>query len=237
MGSRVSPRLQSLDERPTSISEMVYDAIRQAIIDKTLPPGSSVSEVDLARDLNVSKTPVREALLRLRELHVVESDGNRGLRVVHPSRAAITEAYEARWGLESATASLAAARASDAQRALVREAADESVVCAEAYRREEFGRRDRVFHHRIAEAAASPRLAELANNALLVTGVLRARDAPMSGDSVTCAREHVDIAEAIQQGEEKSAADLAAAHVQHVLGNVLAALTVDATEQPDRAGD
>lgn len=216
---------------------MVYDAIRDAIIDKTLPPGSSVSEVDLARDLNVSKTPVREALLRLRELHVVESDGNRGLRVVHPSRAAIIDAYDARWGLESAAASLAAARASEAQRARVREAADESVACAEAYKREDFNRLDRIFHHRIAEAAVSPRLAELAKNALLLTGVLRARDAPMSGDSVKCAREHVDIAEAIRQGDEKSAADLAAGHVQHVLGNVLAALTVETTERTDRADD
>lgn len=225
--------LQRLNQRPESISQIVYDAIREAIVDKTLLPGSAVSEAALARSLNVSKTPVREALLRLRECDLVEADGNRGLRVVHPSRARITHAYEARWALESETTAFAAERASGGQRAQLREIAERSVELAEAHSRQDFTLLDQRFHCGVAEAAASPRLEKLAKDALLLTGVLRARDVPMSGDSVKCAQEHVGIADAITQGDRALAAELAAGHVQQVLSNVLGAYATTRAGQGD----
>lgn len=222
----MAPELRRLSQRPESISQIVYDAIRDGIVDKTLPPGSTVSEARLARSLDVSKTPVREALLRLRECDLVEADGNRGLRVVSPSRERITHAYEARWALESEAAGLAAERSSDGQRAQLRDTAERSVRSAEARSQHDFSRLDREFHHAIAVAAASPRLERLAKDALLLTGVLRARDVPMPGDSVKCAQEHIGIADAIAQGDRGLAAELATGHVQHVLSNVLAAFAV-----------
>lgn len=222
----MASELRRVSQRPESISQIVYDAIRDGIVDKTLLPGSAVSEARLAQSLNVSKTPVREALLRLRECDLVEADGDRGLRVVHPSRERITHAYEARWALESEAAALAAERTNDAQRAQLRDTAGRSVQSAEARSRQDFIRLDREFHHAIAAAASSPRLERLAKDALLLTGVLRARDVPMSGDSVKCAQEHVAIADAIAQGDGALAADLATGHVQHVLSNVLAAFAV-----------
>jgi DNA-binding GntR family transcriptional regulator len=221
----VTPQLQQLNVRPEPVSAIVYAALRDAIVDKTLPPGSAVSEANLARELNVSKTPVREALLRLRELHLVEPDGARGLRVIRPSGDAITEAYEARWALESAAASLAATRADAEQQAALRDAADESVRRAEANDSTGFRESDRQFHATIAEAAASTRLTALAKNALLLTDVLRARDVPISGDSVRCSYEHVAIADAICEGDGRRAGELAGVHVMHVLSNVLAAFT------------
>src|SRR5919204_5450508 len=93
-------RFSPIDDRPESLAEMVYEAIRQSIMDKTLKPGSRVSEVGLARQLGVSKTPVREAMLRLRRIGVIESEGLRGGQVVRPSAAAIRQAYELREALE-----------------------------------------------------------------------------------------------------------------------------------------
>lgn len=229
----VAPELQRLSRRPESISQLVYDAIRDGIVDKTLPPGSSVSEAGLARSLDVSKTPVREALLRLRECDLVEADGNRGLRVVLPSRERITHAYETRRALEPEASALAAERATNAQRAQLRDTAERSVESAEAGSPQDFSRLDREFHHAIAEAAASPRLERLAKDALLLTRVLRARDVPISGDSVKCAQEHVSIADAIAQGDGALADELATGHVRHVLSNVLAAFAVTEAGQGD----
>src|SRR2546421_11249040 len=87
-------------EAPERLADMVYEAIRQSIMDKTLAPGSRVTESGIAQQLGVSKTPVREALLRLRRIGVIEPEGVRGARVVSPSRAAIREAYEIREALE-----------------------------------------------------------------------------------------------------------------------------------------
>src|SRR2546429_2443129 len=74
-------RFTPIEARPESLADMVYDAIRRLVMDKTLPPGSRVSENALAERLGVSKTPVREAMLRLRQIGVIQSDGVRGGRV------------------------------------------------------------------------------------------------------------------------------------------------------------
>src|SRR6478736_1917904 len=56
-------QLAPLTEKPESLTQIVYQTLRDAIISKRLPPGERVSEASLARQLRVSKTPVREARL------------------------------------------------------------------------------------------------------------------------------------------------------------------------------
>lgn len=216
--------LQGLDARPESISQMVYEAIRDGVIDKTLPPGGLVSEAGLARDLRVSKTPVREALLRLEELKLVERDSSRRLRVVQPSSAAIIHAYEARWALEPMASALACRRATDSDRTRLHDAGQRSVAAATAGDAHEFAHWDYSFHSAVAAAASNPYLTGLAKNALLLTRVLRARDVPLSGDSVKCAYQHIEIASAIERRDEESARTHAAQHVHDVMRSVLAAI-------------
>ena len=207
---------------------MVYSAIRDAIVDKSLPPGAAVSEVELARQLNVSKTPVREVILRLRELHLIEADANRRLRVVRPSLEAITSAYETRAALESAAAGLAAIRSDATKHAEMKDAAVQSVRFAEAREGLMFRQWDRKFHTAIADAAESRHLTQLIKDFLLLTEVMRTRDAPVTGDSIDCSREHLAIADAIVGGDEELASKIAASHVRHVATNVLAAFSLNA---------
>lgn len=216
----MSDRLARLNA-PESVSQLTFEAIRDAIVDKELPPGGAVTEADLAEQLGVSKTPVREALLRLREIGLIEGDGRRGARVVRPSHDAIVNAFEMRWALEPALAGLTAVRATDEQRQEVRHAATRSLEAARARAVGEFRRWDRTFHAHVADAAASPGLAGLSKNALDLSAVLRARDFPRSGDSVKCAQQHVEIADAIERDDEASAHRLAAEHVEDVLRLVL----------------
>jgi len=224
---RLTTQLQRLQIDRQSIAQVVYDAIRAAIVDKTLPPGSPISEAQLARDLNVSKTPVREALLRLREIHLVEADGNRRLYVIKPSLSTMTSAYEARRTLEAGTAALAASRAGHEQHVEIQRTAERSLLAAQARDGEDFRRWDRSFHFAVAEASASPHLVVLAKNSLVLTDALRARDVTVAGDSVECSREHVAIATAIENGDQEEARRLAVEHVDHVSRNVLAAYGTD----------
>jgi len=76
--------LEPLVTHAATLTDMVFESIKSAIIEKSLPPGSRVSEAALATQLNVSKTPVRETLLRLRHIGLVHLTGG-GLRVVTPS--------------------------------------------------------------------------------------------------------------------------------------------------------
>lgn len=226
----MTSQLQRLQIERQSIAQVVYDAIQAAIVNKTLAPGSPISEVQLARDLNVSKTPVREALLRLREVHLVEADANRRLRVITPSLDTITSAYEARRALEAGTAGLAASRATSDEIAALKEAADRSLRAAKARDAEQFRHWDRRFHSAVADASASPHLTLLAKNSLVLTDALRARDVPVAGDSVACSQEHVAIAAAIAKGDEDGARRLAVEHVDHVSRNVLAAFAQEQQE-------
>ena len=216
------PDLQKLGARPESLAQMVFDAIRAAIIDKTLPPGSAISETALARELDVSKTPVREAVLRLCELRLIEREGPRGLRVISPSTELIDQAYELRLALESQAAALAAERSDKGEQDALFALAEKSLAACEANSMAEFRQYDVELHHLVAKASGSPLLAGLAENAIDLTDVLRRRDAPMSQVSLRCAHEHVQLARAIQEGRAADAKALTEAHIKAVHRRVLA---------------
>ncbi|HET6504502.1 MAG TPA: GntR family transcriptional regulator [Amycolatopsis sp.] len=215
--------LKPLGTKPESLTEKVFEAIRDAIVTKALPPGSQVSEAGLAAQLSVSKTPVRETLLRLRHAGLVEPDG-RSLRVVLPSETSTRDAYELRIGLERVSARHAAERATAAERARITEFAQASLDAARAEDGAGFFRCDHEFHTTIAQAAHNPLIARSMEDALLLTSALRARDVADTGGSLACAREHVRIAKAVRDGDVEAAAQRMDEHLQHVLGIVLKGL-------------
>ena len=217
MAQQLAPhQLAPLTEKPESLTQIVYQTLRDAIISKRLPPGERVSEAGLARQLTVSKTPVREALLRLNTIGLIEADGGRGGRIVRPSAELIRNIYEVRGSLESLAAQLAASRATQAQRSQLLELATASRTAARQGDVDGFRRHDDTFHDVLAAASANPYLARLIDNAYALTGAARQRDVPSAGDTVDCATGHVQIAEAVARGDPAAAAAAAAAHVAMV---------------------
>ncbi|WP_437583791.1 GntR family transcriptional regulator [Paramicrobacterium sp. CJ85] len=91
-------------------SEKAYRTLREEIIDGALPPGTTLTEVDQAARLGVSRTPVREALGRLVADGLVAAASARALVVTDVAEADITSLYELREALEVKAARLAAAR-------------------------------------------------------------------------------------------------------------------------------
>jgi DNA-binding GntR family transcriptional regulator len=67
--------------RPRSLAETAYDAIEQMIISRRLAPGAMVSEGELGAELGLGRTPVREALARLKTIGFVEVHPRRGVLV------------------------------------------------------------------------------------------------------------------------------------------------------------
>lgn len=90
------------------LSESVYDSVRQDIIDLTLPPGMHLREGDLAQRYSVSKTPVREALLRLKKDGLVDIITYRGAVVTGYTHNDLVEIYQLRELLEGSCAREAA---------------------------------------------------------------------------------------------------------------------------------
>jgi DNA-binding GntR family transcriptional regulator len=213
-----------LEHKPESLTDVVYETIREAIITRAIAPGARLTEAALAAQLNVSKTPVREALLKLRQIGLVETSGRRGGRVTLPSRRSIQHAYEARRGLESFAAEIVAERGSAQDIKLIGDAASRCLAAAEAGDFAGFRHWDVQFHEKIGEATGNPRLCELLTDSFAVVMALRRRDVPRAEGSVACARAHLQIAKAIRRHDPGAAGKAMREHVHQVEGYVLASL-------------
>lgn len=127
-----------LDVQRTALRDQVHDRILAALLDGRVQAGERLSIDTLARDLAVSPTPVREALVQLERTGLVTREALKGYRVAPPlDRAQLAELFDARMMLEERAAELAAPHASALLPALraahdVHEAASHEVVHAHA---------------------------------------------------------------------------------------------------------
>jgi len=86
---------------PLQIKDLVYEKLRRAIIDQTFEAGEPLREAALTARFGVSKTPIREALVRLEQDGLVEIAPYRGARAKRYTRGDLHEIYEAREILEA----------------------------------------------------------------------------------------------------------------------------------------
>ncbi|MEU8255640.1 GntR family transcriptional regulator [Micromonospora inaquosa] len=148
--------------RRLTLTEDVYESIKTLVMDHILPPGERVNIDALARELDVSPTPVREALARLEADGLVRKRPLSGYTTTPLlSRAEFDDLFDVRQLLEGATAGRAATHASveARQRISAEAAASIDVEAGDGYRRHAaFTALDATFHDLIAEASGSPLL-------------------------------------------------------------------------------
>lgn len=219
----ISPKPRSLAR--TFLAESAYDAILEHVLSGALPSGTVVSEVSLARDLNVSRTPVHEAIARLAKEGLIEHKSGRKPRVVRFSREDVIEIYDMRLLLETAATQRAAKRLDPRVLAdLTREA---DALAAAANDSPEWARQamdfDVRFHDVIASASGNRRLRqEIAKVRLLVRAFCRMTG---SGENLREAlAEHQQVLKALADRQPASAGQAMARHVQKRLDAVLATL-------------
>lgn len=100
--------------RTRSLAETAYDLIEQMIVSRHLPPGAMVSESEIASELSLGRTPIREALARLKAIGFVEVHPRRGVLVTPVDVIRHLELLEVRRPLDETVARCAIRRASDA---------------------------------------------------------------------------------------------------------------------------
>ncbi|MFK4225343.1 GntR family transcriptional regulator [Streptomyces sp. NPDC019890] len=93
-----------------SLREQIREHIVEGIVSGRWKPGERIVERRIATELQVSQTPVREALRELESLRLIESAPNKGVRVRNLTAADLEESYPVRAGLEQIAAELAAGR-------------------------------------------------------------------------------------------------------------------------------
>ena len=154
-------------QRPVPLRQSVYDALIDLIVGGELPPGQHMVETDLARQLGVSRQPIREALHRMEAEGWVDLRPSQGAFVHVPTDAEVDNLLDVRALLEAETARLAAAvpagAVKAAQLARLREFCQEGQEAAEA---DDFATAvsvNNAFHAEIADISGNTVLAELAH--------------------------------------------------------------------------
>ncbi len=144
--------------RPRSLAETAYDAIEQMIISRRLAPGAMVSEGELGAELGLGRTPVREALARLKTIGFVEVHPRRGVLVTQVDIIKHLELLEVRRPLDETVARCAIARATEADVARLLDCVGGLRSTAEARDREAYFRHKRALHEGLVGAAHNPTL-------------------------------------------------------------------------------
>jgi DNA-binding GntR family transcriptional regulator len=201
--------------RRATLATDVYETIKALLMDHAIAPGAKVNIDGLARELDVSPTPVREALARLESDGLVRKRPLSGYTVAPLlGREEFEHLFEMRLLLEPAAAARAAQRASQEQRAVIAAEAAAATAPAEesGYRGfAEFSAEDARFHDLIAEAAANEMLRDAITR--LHSHLHLHRLYFPHGQAGDTLDEHVAIAQAIAGADSRAAAKAMREHL------------------------
>ena len=196
------------------LRDVVFENLREAILEGKLKPGQRLMEVQLAEQLGVSRTPVREAIRKLELEGLVIMLPRKGAYVANMSLKDILDVLEIRASLEGLAASLAAERISPEDIKKLEDIAEEFEKSANTSDVEALLKKDVEFHECIFKATNNKRLHQLINS--LWEQVYRFRVTYISDydSSVSIINEHKLILEAIKKGDTDTAKKHAREHIE-----------------------
>jgi DNA-binding GntR family transcriptional regulator len=161
-------------EPPASLAESVTDAIRERILGGTFAPGERLVEAEIARQLQISRGPVREALARLRAEGLAYEEPRRGSFVAELSPSDVREIYELRAALETRAARLVIGRGDEAVFARLEAIIAALRRAAAADDRAAFAEHDAEFHEELCRGSGNSRLHRIfVNHAGVLVTLLR----------------------------------------------------------------
>jgi GntR family transcriptional repressor for pyruvate dehydrogenase complex len=217
--------------RTSRLYEQIVQQIEESILKGTLKAGDQLpAERELAQRFGVSRTAVREAVKALREKGLVEAYSGRGTFITDGTSQAVRQSFdlmvkigqpegstdlaEVRSILEPGIAALAAERASEADRATLRESVavmDRSLKDADAYIEA-----DLDFHLALAEAAANPLILSLIDSIVGLLREQRLRIFRVEGGPERGQVHHKRILEAMEKRDAKMAREAMKVHLEQV---------------------
>ncbi len=203
--------LEQLDQR--NIDSRVYDILTDQIVSGVLAPGTRITEEQLASELGVSRTPVREAMRRLAQDELVELLPRRGIRVKKLSRQDVAEIYEIRCVLESLAASRAATRMTERDlRSLDTQAAKAKLDLAkgDAAAALVF---DANLHSLIIERGGNRRLEKTLATLINLVSFFRTEVGRTLERAAQACNEHEEILAALKRKDPAAAGEVMKAHI------------------------
>lgn len=191
--------------RGASLTDRVYERLRRGLIVGAWAPGDRLSARAIAREMEVSLTPVREAMLRLANEGALELTESRSFRAPALSRSEYEEVLRIRLALEPMAAGIAAERISREGVDAIEAINERLAVLLDADAFAEAFEADSEFHLTIYDAAAQPLLRSIIQSLLLRVGPTRTRLPREYRKSMTGYSHHRRIIEALRAGDPSAA--------------------------------
>jgi len=207
-----------------NLAQMAFDRLERAILAGDIEPGHKMSEADLARQLGISRGPLREAIGRLEGLGLVSRVANQGPRVTALKKSELIELLVFREAVEGMAARHAAMNASaqDIRRLrllLDKHQQDPAIKAGIGYFQ---GSGDTDFHMQIAETSRNSRLHAFVSGPLYsILRLYRRRLSSIPGRPLAALAEHHEILDAIERHDPDAAEARMREHIRRGKQNVL----------------
>ncbi|MDN3919462.1 GntR family transcriptional regulator [Roseateles violae] len=245
LSTRPVRRRVAEDTLPGALDELVGDGagrvrlvdevahvLRQRIYSGAHAPGELLRQVQLSQQLNVSRTPLREALRMLQSEGLVEADGPRGVCVARADRQRLLNAYALREMIDGLAARQAAERQAARARARLMPLIEQQLGTLEPWSPADYVRFNVDFHAAIIELADN----EFLSGQMAVVRLTSTVFAPAVLVSRDRARpavdEHALVVQAIAAGDGEAAERLARQHIRETIACLLAGRGAAATIAP-----
>ena len=198
------------------LREMVYEELKIQILTGAIVPGTRMMEVDLAEEMGVSRTPIREAIRKLEKEGLVTIEPRRGAYASRISTQDMVEILEVRQDLEGLAAFFAATRMKDDEMDELRKIAARYNEAVAAGSMQDMIRYDTQFHRLIVDSC---------NNKILVNMVEQLQELVLRFRYIyydnfrraeNMPEEHREIIEAIESGDEVRARAAADVHIDRL---------------------
>jgi DNA-binding GntR family transcriptional regulator len=203
------------------LREIVFETLRDAIINSVLKPGERMMEIQMAEEMGVSRTPVREAIRKLELEGFVVTVPRKGAYVAGISMKDIADVFELRAALEGLAAGLAAERITEEELEQLERSLVKIGECVKNNNLEKLIEVDAEFHDTLFKASRNERLVQIVSN--LREQIQRFRTASLStpGRMKFAFEEHKKIVEAVSDRNAELAQALAREHIENAENSML----------------
>ena len=206
--------------RAATAASKIYADLRTELVSLRRRPGEVMSEAKIALSYGVSRTPVREAILKLADEGLVEIFPQSGIFVSRIPIAALPEAIIVRKALEETTSGMAADRATPSQILALHSFLERQREANAAGDSDTFHRADEQFHATIAEVAGYPGIWTLIQQVKVHVDRYRRLTLPQQGRIPRVIAEHEIILSAIEAHDASGARTAMATHLDSLLDNI-----------------
>ncbi len=201
--------------KPEPLAKMAYNALRDSILSNTLTSGIIYNEKNLAQQLGISRTPVREALLELSSQGLVEFLPRKGVMINSFKEEDINEIFELRHIIETHAFKKACIQSDSPDLTEIERCVEnQRRIAMESGDITRFMEMDRTFHMAFARLTGNKRLISIMDNIRDILHIMGSYALSVEGRMAEVVMEHEKILNAVKAGEIETTLTLLSDHLE-----------------------